>query len=108
MSKRARVAAILCALGLFSLAAELAAETPADGSKKPSRLREIEIIGNTELPNVSFDNIPWKLPTVQKRSEQAPSKRIQNMLVPIEPHRHKEQVYFNKNLKIDMSRFGIR
>jgi len=72
--------------------------------KASKTLAEISIIGNTELPNVSFD-LPWKLPSIAKRAEEKPIDALTGMLEPIEPERHRQQVFFDQHLKLDMPKF---
>ncbi len=82
-----------------------------NGSKKNAQavetVGEVSIIGNTELPNVTF-NLPWRLPTVENREEQSPVKELPNMLTPIEPLRHQQQVYFSRYLQLDVVEFSKR
>lgn len=76
----------------------------AQGQGKSSdtkSLDEVSIIGNTELPNVSF-NLPWKLPSIAKRAEQKPVKELKGMLEPIEPRRHQQQVFFSQYLELEL------
>ncbi len=68
---------------------------------------EVSIIGNTELPNVSF-NLPWRLPTVENREEQSPRKELANTLEPLEPKWHQQSVHFSRFLKLEIPEFSKR
>lgn len=69
------------------------------------QIEEVSIIGNTELPKVSF-NLPWRLPSVVKRSEAKPPSEIPGMLVPIEPTRLQKHIFFNQHLELAMPDYG--
>jgi len=81
--------------------------TFSDEGANIQTMNEVSIIGNTELPSTSFD-LPWRLPSVDKREEQSPLKDVPGLLRPIEPFRYKQQVYFSKYLEIDTSHFNAR
>ncbi len=66
---------------------------------------EVSIIGNTELPNVTF-NLPWRLPSIENREEQSPTKELAGMLEPIEPDRHRQMVHFSRYLELDVDKFA--
>ena len=66
--------------------------------KNVETLDEVTIIGNTELPRVNFDE-PWQLPSIEKSSDKSPPKDIPGVLVPIEPHRYKQQIHFSHFLE---------
>mgnify|MGYP000854433991 FL=1 len=72
--------------------------------KKVETLDDVTIIGNTELPRVTFDQ-PWQLPSIEKSSEKSPPKNIPGVLVPIEPHRYKQQLHFSHFLEVDVESF---
>tara|TARA_R110002167_G_scaffold180956_23_gene381207 strand:+ start:1036 stop:1362 length:327 start_codon:yes stop_codon:yes gene_type:complete len=72
--------------------------------KKVETLDEVTIIGNTELPRVSFDQ-PWQLPSIEKSADKSPPKDIPGVLVPIEPHRYKQQLHFSHFLEVDVESF---
>lgn len=98
-------------LALFLALFQISAAKAENGSKKNTQavetVGEVSIIGNTELPNVTF-NLPWRLPTVENREEQSPVKELPNMLTPIEPLRHQQQVYFSRYLQLDVADFSKR
>ena len=75
--------------------------------KKVETLDEVTIIGNTELPRVSFDE-PWQLPSVEKSIDKSPPKDIPGVLEPIEPHRYKQQLHFSHYLEVDVESFQAR
>lgn len=75
--------------------------------KKVETLDEVTIIGNTELPRVNFDE-PWQLASIQKSSEKSPPKDIPGVLVPIEPHRYKQQIHFSHFLEVDVESFQFK
>jgi len=104
MKKIILLKSVLVFLALFvgSVMAKDKAEGQSD--TKTKTMSEISIIGNTELPNISFD-LPWKLPTIAKRAEEKPINALEGMLAPIEPERHRQQVFFNQYLKLDMPTF---
>lgn len=72
--------------------------------KKVETLDDVTIIGNTELPRVTFDQ-PWQLASIEKSSEKSPPKNIPGVLVPIEPHRYKQQLHFSHFLEVDVESF---
>ena len=72
--------------------------------KKVETLDEVIIIGNTELPRVTF-NQPWQLPSIEKSADKTPPKDIPGVLVPIEPHRYKQQLHFSHFLEVDVESF---
>lgn len=72
--------------------------------QKGNKVSEVSIIGNTELPNVSFD-LPWKLPSVTRREEQKPTARLEGMLDPIEPETHRKKLFFSQHLKLDVPKY---
>lgn len=75
--------------------------------KKVETLDEVTIIGNTELPRVSFDE-PWQLPSVEKGIDRSPPKDVPGVLEPVEPHRHKQQLHFSHYLEVDVETFQAR
>jgi len=79
----------------------------AENENRVETVGEVSIIGNTELPNVTF-NLPWRLPSIENREEQSPPKELPGMLAPIEPKRHQQQVYFHRFLELDVSGFSKR
>ncbi|MDX1452690.1 MAG: hypothetical protein R3183_09045 [Oleiphilaceae bacterium] len=92
----------------FGLVAMSSAENKS--KKNPQAVEtvgEVSIIGNTELPNVTF-NLPWRLPTIENRAEQSPPTELPNMLQSIEPVRHKQRVYFSRFLQLEVSEFSKR
>jgi len=70
-------------------------------------LAEVSIIGSSELPNVNFD-LPWRLPSIEKRGEQSPPKELPNVLQQVEPHRHKQKIHFSRFLEVDAPHFKSR
>lgn len=72
--------------------------------KEVETLDEVTIIGNTELPRVTFDQ-PWQLPSIEKSADKSPPKDIPGVLVPIEPHRYKQQLHFSHFLEVDVESF---
>jgi hypothetical protein len=70
-------------------------------------MKEVSIIGNTELPSTNFD-LPWLLSSVDKRADQSPLKDVPGLLRPIEPFRYKQQIHFSKYLEVDTSHFNAR
>ena len=72
--------------------------------KNIETLDEVTIIGNTELPRVTFDQ-PWQLPSIERSSDKSPPKDIPGVLMPIEPHRYKEQIHFSQFLDVDVESF---
>lgn len=72
----------------------------SDSEQNKKSIDAVSIIGNTELPNVTFE-LPWKLPSITKREEQKPKSDLEGMLEMIEPERHRQQVFFNQHLKLD-------
>jgi len=99
--------AVTCLFSSGSFAADLASknETTKKHSGKSNTVAEVSIIGNTELPNVTF-NLPWRLPSVANRAEQSPIKFLENMLVPIEPKRHRKMVFFSEHLELDVPKLN--
>lgn len=89
------------------LASEKNKDTKALDNESAKSVVDVSIIGNSELPKVSF-NLPWRLPSVEKREDQSPSVDIQNMLDPIEPVRHKQLVHFSRYLEVDLPSFRTR
>lgn len=75
--------------------------------KKVETLDEVTIIGNTELPRVTFDQ-PWQLPSIEKSADKSPPKDIPGVLVPIEPHRYKQQLHFSHFLEVDVESFQAK
>ena len=74
---------------------------------KIETINEVSIIGNTELPNKNFD-LEWRLPSVEKRENQSPPKFIKGMLLPVEPHRYRQQIHFSHYLNLGSSNFSAR
>lgn len=98
------ISRLMCSI-FFSL---LAFSVTAEGEKKTvESVVDVSIIGSSELPSVSF-NLPWRLPSVEKREEQSPSVDIPNLLDPIEPEKHKQLVHFSKYLEMDLPAFKAR
>lgn len=75
--------------------------------KKVETLDEVTIIGNTELPRVSFDE-PWQLPSVEKNIERSPPKDVPGVMEPVEPHRYQQQLHFSHYLEVDVETFQAR
>lgn len=75
--------------------------------KNVETLDEVTIIGNTELPRVSFDE-PWQLPSVEKSIDRSPPKDVPGVMEPIEPHRYKQQLHFSHYLEVDVETFQAR
>jgi len=89
---------ILCSgMSFYSHAAE----------KKVETLDEVTIIGNTELPRVTFDE-PWQLASIEKSMDKSPPKDLPGVLEPIEPHRYKQQIHFSHFLEVDVESFQAR
>lgn len=91
---RLAILILLVGMSCFSQAIEKNVET----------LDEVTIIGNTELPRVIFDQ-PWQLPSIERTADKSPPKDIPGVLVPIEPHRYKEQLHFSQFLNVDVEAF---
>lgn len=79
----------------------------AEGLTDIQTMKEVSIIGNNELPSTEFD-LPWRLPSVNKREDQSPLKDVPGLLRPIEPSRYQQQIYFSKYLEIDTTHFNAR
>lgn len=98
----------VCALcwGVFVSSCLLSLDTHAQdrAAKQSKKLEEISIYGNTELPTLEF-NLPWKLPTIAKRSEEKPVTELEGMLEPIEPKRHRQRVFFNQYLELELPNY---
>ena len=75
--------------------------------KKVETLDEVTIIGNTELPKVTF-NEPWQLSSIEKSIDKSPPKDLPGVLEPIEPHRYKQQIHFSHFLEVDVESFQAR
>lgn len=75
--------------------------------KKVETLDEVTIIGNTELPKVTF-NEPWQLASIEKSLDKSPPKDLPGVLEPIEPHRYKQQIHFSHFLEVDIESFQAR
>lgn len=78
-----------------------------EGSTDVQTMKEVSIIGNTELPSTNFD-LPWRLSSVDKREDQSPLKDVPGLLRSIEPLRYKQQIYFSKYLEVDSAHFNAR
>jgi len=79
----------------------------SEDSADVQTMKEVSIIGNAELPSTSFD-LPWRLPSVDKREDQSPLKKVPGLLVPIEPFRYKQQIHFSRYLEVDTSHFTAK
>ena len=79
----------------------------SESSADIQTMKEISIIGNAELPSTSFD-MPWRLPSVDSREAESPVKEVPGVLIPIEPFRYKQQIYFSKYLEVDTSQFRVK
>lgn len=75
--------------------------------KAVKTMKEVSIIGNSELPSAEFD-LPWRLPSVDKREDESPVKDVPGLIRSIEPYRYKQQIYFTKYLEVDTPRFIAR
>lgn len=105
--KRAMLfALVLCPLLTLAESAKLTSGKTA-GDQSHKGVSEISIIGNTELPNVSF-NLPWRLPSVANREDQSPIRELKNMLVPIEPRQHRKKVFFSQHLELDLPKLSTQ
>lgn len=78
-----------------------------EGNEEADKVLELSIIGNNELPRVSF-NLPWKLPSVENREDQSPTNELTGILAPIEPEQHKKRVHFSRYLELDIPEFRAR
>ena len=96
-----RLALLLSSVVVSAMPVSVLAE---ESKKAVETIGEVSIIGNTELPTVTF-NLPWSLPSVEKRSDQSPTNKLPNMLTPIEPVRHKQMVHFLHYYQIEMPHF---
>jgi hypothetical protein len=76
-------------------------------SVEDETVTEVSIIGNTELPNKNF-NLPWRLPSIEKREEQSPPTMLPDMLSPLEPKRYRQQLHFSDYLQVDTINFRPR
>jgi len=102
----ARVGRVVVRSGFFYLLmCALSFVNAQESDRAVESVGEVSIIGNTELPNVTF-NLPWRLPSVEKREEQSPPREIPGMLTPIEPKRHRQQVHFSRYLEVEMPQFN--
>jgi len=81
--------------------------TYGEGLSEVKTMKEVSIIGNNELPSTKFD-LPWRLPSVDKREDQSPLKNVPGLLRPIEPSRYKQQIHFSKYLEVDTTHFNAR
>ena len=79
----------------------------SESAKEIKTMKEVSIIGNAELPDTTFD-LPWRLPSVDKREQQSPLKKFPGLLKPIEPFRYKQQIHFSKYLDVNTSSFNAR
>ena len=68
------------------------------GKNSVETISEIAIIGNTELPNKVFE-LPWRLPSVDKRENESPTTKLKGFLSPIEPFRYRQQLHFSRYLR---------
>ncbi len=98
---RSAMLALSCLFGLVMSFYSHAAE------KKVETLDEVTIIGNTELPKVTFDE-PWQLASIEKGADKSPPKDIPGVLVPIEPHRYRQQIHFSHFLEVNVESFQAR
>ena len=99
---------IICVLMSFmAMHAQVFAEPSKAKPGSSLVLDEVSIIGNTELPNVGFE-LPWKLPTVQKREDSQPLPELDGMLVPIDPIRHRKDVIFSQSLELEVPNYKVK
>ena len=84
-----------------------AEETVSSPKKSVESVVDVSIIGSTELPRVEFD-LPWRLPSIQKREDQKPNTEIPWLLEPLDPERHRKLVYFKRYLELDLPEFKAR
>jgi len=87
----------LCANNLSAKEKENSVET----------LSDVSIIGNSELPSINF-NLPWRLPSIEKRGEESPPKDISDVLTPLEPRRNRQRIHFSHFLEVDAPHFQAR
>ncbi|KZY29521.1 MULTISPECIES: hypothetical protein [unclassified Oleiphilus] len=106
--KLRRIKAISCLISvILLLMSPFAVSKSNQDEKRVETLSEVSIIGSSELPNVSFD-LPWKLPTIEKRDEASPPKSIPGILDSIEPVRFRQQIHFSRFLEVDSPSFKPR
>ena len=93
----------------ISLLLSMAGFAYSEGAQNTDKntVLELSIIGNNELPKVSF-NLPWRLPSVEKREDQSPSRDLKGVLSPLEPDQHKKYVYFSRYLELDIPELRTR
>ena len=78
--------------------------TANDTDNKVETLEEVSIVGNSELPALDF-NLSWRLPSVESREDQSLPKNIVDVLGPLEPKRHQQQIHFSRFLEVDTPRY---
>jgi len=88
---------VVVVFSLFVLFSEIHAE-------EVETLDEVSIVGNSELPSVSF-NLAWRLPSVEKREESSLPKDLPGILDAIEPVRLQKKIHFSRFLEVDIPRF---
>jgi hypothetical protein len=90
------------------LANEAAAGALSSEKNRSERsLSQIDIIGNTELPAEEI-NLPWRLPSIEKRNVTKPNFELKGVLNPIDPDAFKRDIHFFKHLELDGVRFKRR
>lgn len=68
---------------------------------------EISIVGSSELPTATY-SLPWRLPSVEKREDEAPPIEITGVLDMLEPKRHRQQIYFDRHLDVEMPSYQVK
>lgn len=101
----------LFTLLIFLLGVPGALMAESQPPKKPATqsdtVGDISIVGSTELPKAVF-SLPWRLPSVEKREDEAPPREVGGVLDPLEPKRHRKQIYFDRHLDLEMPSYQVK
>lgn len=94
---------------LLGMPSALMAESqpPKKPAAQSDTVGDISIVGSTELPKAVF-SLPWRLPSVEKREDEAPPREIGGILEPLEPKRHRKQIYFDRHLDLEMPSYQVK
>ena len=86
----------------------MAESQPQKSQAAPSNtVGEISIVGSSELPTATY-SLPWRLPSVEKREDEAPPIEITGVLDMLEPKRHRQQIYFDRHLDVEMPSYQVK